>query len=164
MYKKLHVVSYGLECGLKLVSIRRIQGLGYGVLGFLRVGTTFDIFQNIHILYLQYGVLVFTGYVVLIMFPLWSLRSAGTHELLAGSLKDILNINTTGIEAGAGCVLSVLQGPKKNYSLIEKMCFSLYFAATGSDTTSFPQQCWSMYSSEMFDASWGFFGDREVTG
>ncbi|GJT86245.1 putative reverse transcriptase domain-containing protein [Tanacetum coccineum] len=36
---------------------------------FLGVGTTFDIFQNIHILYLQYGVLVFTGYGVLIM---WS--------------------------------------------------------------------------------------------
>ncbi|GJT18658.1 reverse transcriptase domain-containing protein [Tanacetum coccineum] len=37
--------------------------------GFLGVVTTFDIFQNIHILYLQYGVLVFTGYDVLIM---WS--------------------------------------------------------------------------------------------
>ncbi|GJZ64380.1 hypothetical protein Tco_0620801 [Tanacetum coccineum] len=32
--------------------------------------------------------------------------------------------------AGAGRVLSVLQGPKKNDSPIEKMCFSLYFAAT----------------------------------
>ncbi|GJR68681.1 hypothetical protein Tco_0014746 [Tanacetum coccineum] len=59
-------------------SIRRIQCLGYGVLGFLKVGTTFDIFQNIHILYLQYGVLVFSGYGVLIIFPLWSLVSAGT--------------------------------------------------------------------------------------
>ncbi|GKF03030.1 hypothetical protein Tco_0029953, partial [Tanacetum coccineum] len=46
--------------------------------GFLGVGTTFDIFQNIHILYLQYGVLVFSGYDVLIMFPSWSLVSAGT--------------------------------------------------------------------------------------
>ncbi|GJR70769.1 hypothetical protein Tco_0016834 [Tanacetum coccineum] len=44
---------------LEVGSIRRIQGIGYGVLEFLRVGTTFDIFQNIHILYFQYGVLVF---------------------------------------------------------------------------------------------------------
>nr|GEV10650.1 integrase, catalytic region, zinc finger, CCHC-type, peptidase aspartic, catalytic [Tanacetum cinerariifolium] len=45
--------------GLESVSIRHIQCVGYGVLGFLGVGTTLDIFQNIHILYLQYGVLVF---------------------------------------------------------------------------------------------------------
>ncbi|GJX92987.1 hypothetical protein Tco_0347573, partial [Tanacetum coccineum] len=45
---------------------------------FLGVGTTFDIFENIHFLYLQYGILVFSGYGVLIMFPLWSLVSAGT--------------------------------------------------------------------------------------
>ncbi|GKE02746.1 hypothetical protein Tco_1390729 [Tanacetum coccineum] len=32
--------------------------------------------------------------------------------------------------AEAGRVLSVLQGPKKNDSPNEKMCFSLYFAAT----------------------------------
>ncbi|GJY02670.1 hypothetical protein Tco_0360822, partial [Tanacetum coccineum] len=48
--------------GLKVGSIRRIQGIGYGVLGFLRVGTTFNIFQNIHILYLLYGVLTSSGY------------------------------------------------------------------------------------------------------
>ncbi|GJZ80645.1 hypothetical protein Tco_0645639, partial [Tanacetum coccineum] len=64
--------------GLESVSIRRIQGVGYGVLEFLGVGTTFDIFQNIHLLYLQYGVLIFSGYGVLIMFPSWSLVSAGT--------------------------------------------------------------------------------------
>ncbi|GJT10915.1 hypothetical protein Tco_0857957 [Tanacetum coccineum] len=46
--------------------------------GFLEVGTTLDIFQNIHILYLQYGVLVFPGYDVLILFPSWSLVSTGT--------------------------------------------------------------------------------------
>ncbi|GJV14288.1 hypothetical protein Tco_1359611 [Tanacetum coccineum] len=63
---------------LESVSIRRIQCVGYGVLGFLGVGTTFDIFQNIHLLYFQYGVLVFSGYGVLIMFPLWSLVSVGT--------------------------------------------------------------------------------------
>ncbi|GKC07912.1 hypothetical protein Tco_0999522, partial [Tanacetum coccineum] len=47
-------------------------------LGFLGVGTTFDIFQNILLLYLQYDVFVFFGYGVLIMFPLWSLVSGGT--------------------------------------------------------------------------------------
>ncbi|GKG53791.1 hypothetical protein Tco_0555191, partial [Tanacetum coccineum] len=54
--------------------------------GFLGVGNTLDIFQNIHILYLQYGVLAFSGYGVLAfsgygvlsLFPLWSLVSAGT--------------------------------------------------------------------------------------
>nr|GEW69568.1 hypothetical protein [Tanacetum cinerariifolium] len=40
----------------------------------------FDIFHNIHLLYLQYGVLVFSGYGVLIMFPLWSLKSSGTSD------------------------------------------------------------------------------------
>ncbi|GKE60761.1 hypothetical protein Tco_1511128, partial [Tanacetum coccineum] len=44
--------------------------------GFLGVGTTFDIFQNIHILYLEYGVLSFSVYGVLIFIPLWSLVSA----------------------------------------------------------------------------------------
>ncbi|GJX77859.1 ribonuclease H-like domain-containing protein [Tanacetum coccineum] len=36
-----------------------------GVLEFLGVGTTFDIFQNIHILYLEYGVLSLSSYGVL---------------------------------------------------------------------------------------------------
>ncbi|GJQ92376.1 hypothetical protein Tco_0003515 [Tanacetum coccineum] len=40
-----------LARGLEVGSIRRIQGIGYGILEFLGVGTTFDIFQNIHILY-----------------------------------------------------------------------------------------------------------------
>ncbi|GJR63924.1 hypothetical protein Tco_0009989 [Tanacetum coccineum] len=46
--------------------------------GFLGVGTTFDIFQNIHILYLQYGVLTSSGYGVLSFTPLWFLVNAGT--------------------------------------------------------------------------------------
>ncbi|GJR72657.1 hypothetical protein Tco_0085022 [Tanacetum coccineum] len=61
-----------------LGSIRHIQGIGYSLLEFLRVGTTFDIFQNIHILYLEYDVLIFSGYGVLRLFPLWSLVSEGT--------------------------------------------------------------------------------------
>ncbi|GJW84635.1 hypothetical protein Tco_0157780 [Tanacetum coccineum] len=51
--------------------------------GFLRVGTTFDIFQNIHILYLQYNILVFTGYGVLIMGPSWSLARPTEKHLHA---------------------------------------------------------------------------------
>ncbi|GJY88589.1 hypothetical protein Tco_0503217 [Tanacetum coccineum] len=50
---------------------------GYAYWGFLGVGTMLDIFQNIHILYLQYYVLVFSGYGVLSLFPLLSLVSAG---------------------------------------------------------------------------------------
>ncbi|GKE60927.1 hypothetical protein Tco_1511294, partial [Tanacetum coccineum] len=68
------VVEKGLEVG----SIRHIQGIGYGVLGFLGVRTTLDIFQNIILLYFQYGVLVFIGYGVLRLCPSWSLVSAGT--------------------------------------------------------------------------------------
>ncbi|GJZ98061.1 hypothetical protein Tco_0670514, partial [Tanacetum coccineum] len=77
--------------GLEVGSIRRIQGIGwksvqYGVSkeldtaywGFLGVGITFDIFQNLHILYLEYGVLTSFGYGVLIFFPLWSLAGVGT--------------------------------------------------------------------------------------
>ncbi|GJZ30439.1 hypothetical protein Tco_0575486 [Tanacetum coccineum] len=71
---KIDFCGLGLEVG----SIRRIQGIRYGVLEFLGVGNTFDIFQNLHILYLQYDVLSFSGYSVLSLFPLWSLVSAGT--------------------------------------------------------------------------------------
>ncbi|GJU45185.1 hypothetical protein Tco_1202451 [Tanacetum coccineum] len=67
-----------LDLGLEVGSIRRIQWVGYGVLEFLGVGTTFDIFQNILFPYIQYGVLVFSGYGVLIFIPLWSLVRAGT--------------------------------------------------------------------------------------
>ncbi|GJR22263.1 hypothetical protein Tco_0970790 [Tanacetum coccineum] len=67
-----------LAQGLEVGSIRRIQWVGYDVLEFLGVGTTFDIFQNIHILYIQYGVLTSSGYGVLSFIPLWSLVSAGT--------------------------------------------------------------------------------------
>ncbi|GJV31287.1 hypothetical protein Tco_1391687 [Tanacetum coccineum] len=59
----LALPGHCLESG----SIRRIQWVGYGVLEFLGVETTFDIFQNIHILYLQYGVLTSSGYDVLFL-------------------------------------------------------------------------------------------------
>ncbi|GKB11737.1 hypothetical protein Tco_0845660, partial [Tanacetum coccineum] len=70
--------NMNVEAGLEVGSIRRIQGIGDGVLEFLEVETTFDIFQNILIPYLQYGVLTSSGYGVLIFFPLWSLLSACT--------------------------------------------------------------------------------------
>ncbi|GJX55981.1 hypothetical protein Tco_0285878 [Tanacetum coccineum] len=73
-------IDVSLCGGLESVSIRRIQCIGYDVLEFLGVGTTFDIFQNIHMLYIQYDVLVFSGYGVLSLFPLWSLVSAGTDK------------------------------------------------------------------------------------
>ncbi|GJR96814.1 hypothetical protein Tco_0268988 [Tanacetum coccineum] len=62
---ELHDVSYGIDNGMEVGSIRRIQWVGYGVLEFLGVGTTFDIFQNIHILYLEYDVLSLFGYGIL---------------------------------------------------------------------------------------------------
>nr|GEW17827.1 reverse transcriptase domain-containing protein [Tanacetum cinerariifolium] len=65
--KNFHVVGY------RVGSIRRIQNLEYDVLGFLGVGTTFDIFQNIlfpyrlnkaYCLLLGYGVLDLVSFVV----------------------------------------------------------------------------------------------------
>ncbi|GJX99622.1 hypothetical protein Tco_0356641 [Tanacetum coccineum] len=72
----LKIDFYGLGSGSQFV--RRIQGLDTAYWGFLGVGTTLDIFQNIHILYLRYGVLSLSGYGVLNFIPLWSLVSAGT--------------------------------------------------------------------------------------
>ncbi|GJY22901.1 hypothetical protein Tco_0396559 [Tanacetum coccineum] len=59
--------------------IQHIQVLDMAYWGFLGVGTTLDIFQNIILIpYLEYGVLILSGYGVLIFIPLWSLVSAGT--------------------------------------------------------------------------------------
>ncbi|GJU92312.1 hypothetical protein Tco_1304735 [Tanacetum coccineum] len=74
IFKNINFTGVGLEVG----SIRRIQGLDTAYWGFLGVGTMLDIFQNIHILYLEYGVLSISGYGVLSFIPLWSLVSAGT--------------------------------------------------------------------------------------
>ncbi|GJZ16671.1 hypothetical protein Tco_0552794 [Tanacetum coccineum] len=64
--------------GLEVGSIRHIQGLDTAYWGFLGVGTMLDIFQNIHILFLEYGVLSLSGYGVLSFNPMWSLVSTGT--------------------------------------------------------------------------------------
>ncbi|GJU79287.1 hypothetical protein Tco_1276357 [Tanacetum coccineum] len=67
------------NAGLEVGWIRRIQVLDTAYWGFLRVGTTLDIFQNIILIpYLEYGVLILSRYGVLIFIPLWSLVSAGT--------------------------------------------------------------------------------------
>ncbi|GJS47295.1 reverse transcriptase domain-containing protein [Tanacetum coccineum] len=72
------ILSSSSDQGLEVGSIWHIQGLDTAYWGFLGVGTTFDILQNIHILYIEYGVLSISGYNVLNFTPLWSLVSAGT--------------------------------------------------------------------------------------
>ncbi|GJU83631.1 hypothetical protein Tco_1285996 [Tanacetum coccineum] len=71
------------------------NGLDTAYWGFLRLGTTFDIFQNIHILYLRYSVLSFI--------PLWSLESAGTDT------PNLLD----------GCGVLVSRIPKRNKAFVE---------------------------------------------
>ncbi|GKC66812.1 hypothetical protein Tco_1099410, partial [Tanacetum coccineum] len=85
----------GRFVGVEVGSIRRIQGLDTAYWGFLRVRTMLDIFQNIiFIPYFHYGVLVFSGYGVLILFPLWSLTISkpkrDTGKWLAQSLDETL--------------------------------------------------------------------------
>ncbi|GJZ43023.1 hypothetical protein Tco_0590278 [Tanacetum coccineum] len=74
--------------GLEVSLIRRIQGIGYGVLEFLRVGIMFDIFQNIHILYLEYAVLDFSGYGVLSLFSLWYLVTPASDGIKITLARD----------------------------------------------------------------------------
>ncbi|GKA39254.1 hypothetical protein Tco_0731805 [Tanacetum coccineum] len=57
--------------------------------GFLRVGTKFDIFQNLHILYLEYSVLVFLDTAYWILFPSWSLVKC-RNRYAVSSLMDIV--------------------------------------------------------------------------
>ncbi|GJW00680.1 hypothetical protein Tco_1555931 [Tanacetum coccineum] len=76
MYKSLYgELSHHLGyLGLESVRYNVSKVLDTAYWGFLGVWTTFDIFQNIHLQYLQYGVLVFSGYDILILFPSWSLQ------------------------------------------------------------------------------------------
>ncbi|GJY05935.1 hypothetical protein Tco_0371875 [Tanacetum coccineum] len=75
---KYNKMVFKLNKCLEVDSIRRIPGLDMAYWGFLGVGTTFDIFQNIHILYLRYGVLSLSRYGILGFIPRWSLVSADT--------------------------------------------------------------------------------------
>ncbi|GJT96130.1 hypothetical protein Tco_1091648 [Tanacetum coccineum] len=80
--KRNKAISLGnvtFKVGLEVGWIRRIQVLDTAYWGFLGVGTTLDIFQNIILIqYLEYGVLSLSGYGVLSFILLWSLVSAGT--------------------------------------------------------------------------------------
>ncbi|GJT84466.1 ribonuclease H-like domain-containing protein, partial [Tanacetum coccineum] len=88
-YYRLIPEGISLQAVWKSVRYGVSKGLDTAYWGFLGVGTTFDIFQNIHILYLQYGVLTSSGYGVLIFFPLWSLVEAINLEI------EALNNNNT---------------------------------------------------------------------
>ncbi|GKE95729.1 hypothetical protein Tco_1580584, partial [Tanacetum coccineum] len=67
-----------VEYGVSKCWIRRIQVLDTAYWGFLGVGTTLDIFQNIILIsYFEYGILSLSGYGVLSFIPEWSLVSAG---------------------------------------------------------------------------------------
>ncbi|GJX09171.1 hypothetical protein Tco_0199030 [Tanacetum coccineum] len=72
MESERYLLNYlGLEVG----SIRRIKVLDTAYWGFLAVGTTLDIFQNIILIpYFEYGVLSLSRYDVLSYIPLWSLE------------------------------------------------------------------------------------------
>ncbi|GJY85417.1 putative reverse transcriptase domain-containing protein [Tanacetum coccineum] len=80
---KIDFYGLGLESGRYGVS--KVLDTAYQ--GFLGVGTTFDIFQNLHILYLEYDVLPSSGYGVLILFPSWSLVKS-RHGYAISSLMD----------------------------------------------------------------------------
>ncbi|GJS75163.1 reverse transcriptase domain-containing protein [Tanacetum coccineum] len=73
----------------KSVRYNVFKGLDMAYWGFLGVGTTFDIFQNIHILYLQYDVLNSSGYGVLSLFLLWSLVNAGTDTPSPPTIPEV---------------------------------------------------------------------------
>ncbi|GJT29514.1 hypothetical protein Tco_0909789 [Tanacetum coccineum] len=75
-----HVFEFSIYNVWKSVRYSVSKGLDTAYWGFLGVGTTLDIFHNLHILYLQYDVLVFSGYGVLSLFPSCLWMNAGTDE------------------------------------------------------------------------------------
>ncbi|GJV85496.1 hypothetical protein Tco_1525394 [Tanacetum coccineum] len=82
MESERYLLNYlGLEVGW----IRRIQVLDTAYWGFLGVGTTLDIFQNIILIpYLEYGILILSGYGVLIFIlsGLWLYLTRRSLEVL----------------------------------------------------------------------------------
>ncbi|GJY92473.1 hypothetical protein Tco_0508255, partial [Tanacetum coccineum] len=74
--------------GLEVGSIRRIQGIGYGVLEFLAVGTMFDIFKNLHILYLGYGARIDFFWIWLIDLLSFVVFGECRHGYAVSSLMD----------------------------------------------------------------------------
>ncbi|GJZ96595.1 hypothetical protein Tco_0668929 [Tanacetum coccineum] len=89
------LARFGWEVG----SIRRIQGLDMAYWGFLGVGTTLDIFQNIHILYLRYGVLRSSGYGVLGFIPLRSLKGQEAKKRNRSRTHKLKRLYKVGLSA-----------------------------------------------------------------
>ncbi|GJS98540.1 hypothetical protein Tco_0819710 [Tanacetum coccineum] len=87
------IFEFSIYIVWKLVRYGVSNGLDTAYWGFLGVGTTLDIFQNLHILYLQYGVLVFSRYGVLRLFPSWSL-TVGLEAAYEMSWKELMKIMT----------------------------------------------------------------------
>ncbi|GKC11041.1 zf-CCHC domain-containing protein [Tanacetum coccineum] len=94
---ELHDVSYGIEYVRKSVRYGVSKGLDTTYWGFLRVGTTFDIFQNIILIpYLEYGVLspLDTGYWSLIFCGLWALHPKWRVKVTAiEESKDLTSLS-----------------------------------------------------------------------
>nr|GEV39529.1 hypothetical protein [Tanacetum cinerariifolium] len=102
--------------GLEVGSIRRIQETGYGVLEFLSVGTTFEIFQNIYILSLEYDVLSFFGYGLLDFIALWSFATAGT-DTSAGALLIRGMYETDALASSWGCPKTKLRCENEKWDI-----------------------------------------------
>ncbi|GJZ52615.1 putative ribonuclease H-like domain-containing protein [Tanacetum coccineum] len=73
--------------GLEVCSIHHIQEIGYGLLEFLRVGTTLDIFQNIYVLYLEYD---------MIDYSLWEVIENGNASPITKVVEGVETIITPG--------------------------------------------------------------------
>ncbi|GJV76065.1 hypothetical protein Tco_1507649 [Tanacetum coccineum] len=97
-------VRYGVSNGLDMV-----------YWGFHRVGTTLDIFQNLHILYLQYGVLIFSGYGVLSLFPSWSMLKFNSIKD-AKKLLEAIEKRFGGNEANRKTQRNLLKQQYKNFT------------------------------------------------
>nr|GEV67605.1 protein FAR1-related sequence 5-like [Tanacetum cinerariifolium] len=102
-YGSAKLIIKGQRQGLESVSIRRIQGIGYDVLRFLGVETTFDIFQNIHFLYLQYDIVVFwirrIEHVSFVAFVAMTMVIKGEFETLETlKINDVLLTCDTSLE------------------------------------------------------------------
>ncbi|GKD74879.1 hypothetical protein Tco_1333161 [Tanacetum coccineum] len=89
MYKLLYE-ELSQTLGLEVSSIRRIQVLDMAYWGFLGVGTTLDILQNIlFIPYFEYGILSFSGYGLLSFIPEWSLEEV--TETMAETMEQYMS-------------------------------------------------------------------------
>ncbi|GJU36957.1 hypothetical protein Tco_1185311 [Tanacetum coccineum] len=83
--------------------------------GFLGVRTTFDIFQNIHILYLEYGVLTSSGYGVLSFIPMvFDMKKDPETPLLVGrgflaTASAVIDCRKAKIAVGEGINRSVFR-------------------------------------------------------